>query len=89
MVKAVQALDQLQARAYELYTSGSPASDFLKLDNTHSMPYIPRSTEDVVQMTQSINRVHSLVGSQGRKMIGPPTSPETGNEDLIDIELRE
>ena len=90
MVKAIETLDKLHARAYELYTSNSEsASEFLKAKDIPSTPRIPRSAEDIVQITQSANRVQSLVGDKGRKLIGPATLPETGDEDLLDIELRE
>ena len=91
MVKAVEALDKLHGHAYELYTSNSAsASEFLKAQDIPSISYIPRSVEDTIQMTQSANHVHNLVGGdKARKLISPATLPETGDEDLMDIELRE
>ncbi|KAK2463889.1 hypothetical protein APHAL10511_004061 [Amanita phalloides] len=91
MVKAVETLDKLQGRAYELYTLNNPAARemLLKSGGIRSTPHKPRPAETLIQVTQSTELLKNLSKTEGRKLIGPPPAPAIGGEDLIDIELRE
>ncbi|KIJ12328.1 hypothetical protein PAXINDRAFT_14806 [Paxillus involutus ATCC 200175] len=89
MVKAVDTLDKLQARAFKLYMPDSPLHD---LNNTVQSTFDPdlpkRTTEEVVEIVQSPDRLRNLVSITGKKLLAPGPTSGTGDEDLIDISLR-
>ena len=84
MVKAVDALDGLQARAYELYIPGSPLHNMASPIQTKAGPDASegtRSTEQIVEISQSTTRLHELTNKLGQRLLAPPPSAGTGEED--------
>ncbi|KAF9233643.1 hypothetical protein BU15DRAFT_79892 [Melanogaster broomeanus] len=91
MVKAVDALDGLQARAFKLYMPESPLHDVdepvLSAFDSDLMERPMRTTEEVVDIVQSSDRLKDLLGTTGKKPLTAPPIDSTGDEDLIDISL--
>ncbi|KAF9235400.1 hypothetical protein BU15DRAFT_32467, partial [Melanogaster broomeanus] len=91
MVKAVDALDGLQARAFKLYMPDSPLQDVdkpvLSTFDSDLMERPMRSTEEVVDIVQSSDRLKGHLQTTGKKLLTAPPIDGTGDEDLIDISL--
>ncbi|KAF8834137.1 hypothetical protein BDN67DRAFT_976199, partial [Paxillus ammoniavirescens] len=87
MVKAVDTLDKLQNRAFKLYMPDSPLHDLDSAVQSTFDPDLPKqTTEEVVEIVQSLDRLRNLVSNAGKKLLTPTSG--TGDEDLIDISLR-
>ncbi|KAF8837063.1 hypothetical protein BDN67DRAFT_973484 [Paxillus ammoniavirescens] len=89
MVKAVDTLDKLQNRAFKLYIPDSPLHDMDDaVQSTFDSDLPKRTTEEVVEIVQSPDRLRNLVSITGRKLLAQGPTSGTGDEDLIDISLR-
>lgn len=94
MVKAVDVLDALQGRAYQLYQPNGAlhAMDNQALSTTEVelRKQSKRTTEEVLQSIGDPNAFcDSALRIPRRKALPGPTPLGVGDEDLIDLSLRE
>jgi hypothetical protein len=92
MVRALNALDALHGRAYELYQAGGTL-DAMKGPTTAEEDLDKRSmctTEEVLQSIRNPDTLRfSMLPIPTKKMLALPTTLAVGVEDLIDMALRE
>ena len=94
MIEAVQVLDALQGRAYQLYkltgaldSMNAPAPSASEVDLEKQSK---QTTEEILESIRNPEAFHNSTLRMPRKKVIPsPTSPEVGDEDLIDMSLRE
>ncbi|KAF8555603.1 hypothetical protein OG21DRAFT_1438531 [Imleria badia] len=94
MVKAVQVLDALQGRAHQLYkltgaldSMNTPALSASEVDLEKQSK---QTTEEILESIRNPEAFRDSTLRMPRKKVLPaPTSPEVGDEDLIDMSLRD
>ncbi|KAF9237978.1 hypothetical protein BU15DRAFT_48124 [Melanogaster broomeanus] len=87
-VKAVDVIDELQARAFKLCLPKRPLHDIQPTCVPHQLERPMRSTEGVVETVHVPIRLSDFSSTAGEKLPYPPRTSHTGNEDLIDISMR-
>ncbi|KAJ3851104.1 hypothetical protein EV368DRAFT_74789 [Lentinula lateritia] len=88
MVQAIEILDALQARAFDLYMLSNPAREWVKSFQT--TPLIPTSSEneDLLAIKSITKSIEPTPQNEQQRESVPKAGINTVDADLIEIELR-
>jgi len=83
MIRGVEAIDALQAKAYLLHTQANPLPSWAQTENSELPPMF--SAENMINISES---KEAPTPGAGRRLIKPAEGSEAEDQDLVDLELR-
>jgi len=82
MIRGVETIDALQAKAYLLHTQTNPLPSWAQTENSELPPTF--SAENMINISES----KEAPTGAGRRLIKPAEGSEAEDQDLVDLELR-